>query len=328
MLNICVAGEGAFGTKHLEGLRKIEGVRVTALVGGVQDAAHAVAAKFDIPFVTLDLAEGLGRADAAILATPTPIHARQAEQVMRAGKPVLVEIPMADTLADAERLVRVQKETGVVAMAGHVRRFNPSHQWVHKRIQAGALRLQQFNTQTYFFRRTNLNARGEPRSWTDHLLWHHACHAVDLFLHQTGEMPAEVSAVQGPPHPELGIAMDMGIVMRAPSGAVFVLSLSFNNNGPLGSFYRYICDNGTYIARYDELVDGAETPVDLSAVDVSLNGVELEDREFVAAIRETREPRASLASCLPAMRVLDRIERQLATSGPAQTRRAASAAKG
>ncbi len=324
MLKICVAGEGAFGTKHLEGLQKIEGVRVTALVGGVKDAAQAVAATFNIPFVTMDLAEGLARADAAILATPTQIHARQAEQVMRAGKPVLVEIPMADTLEDAERLVRVQKETGIVAMAGHVRRFNPSHQWVHKRIKAGELRLQQFNAQTYFFRRTNLNARG----WTDHLLWHHACHAVDLFLHQTGEMPAEVSAVQGPLHPELGIAMDMGILMRAPSGAVFVLSLSFNNNGPLGSFYRYICDNGTYIARYDELVDGHEKPVDLSAVDVSLNGVELEDREFIAAIREKREPRSSLASCLPAMRVLDRLERQLAASGPAQKLRAVSAVAG
>jgi 2-hydroxy-4-carboxymuconate semialdehyde hemiacetal dehydrogenase len=224
---------------------------------------------------------------------------------------VLVEIPMADNIADAERLVQVQKEKGVVAMAGHVRRFNPSHQWVHRKMVAGELKLQQFAATTYFFRRTNLNALGQPRSWTDHLLWHHACHAVDLFLWQTGEAVVEAQAIQGPMHPELGIAMDMAIQLKAASGAIFTLSLSFNNNGPLGSFYRYICDNGTYIGRYDELVDGYDKPIDLSGIGPSLNGVELEDREFIAAIREKREPESSLAKCLPTMRVLDRLERQL-----------------
>jgi len=312
-MKICVAGEGAFGNKHLEALAKIDGVEVVSLVGGVAETTQAVAKKYNIPHWTLDLDEGLARpgVEAAVLTTPTPIHAKQAEQVMRAKKHVLVEIPMADSLADAERLVELQKKTGVVGMVGHVRRFNPSHQWVHNRITAGELKLQQFNAQTYFFRRTNLNALGQPRSWTDHLLWHHACHAVDLFLYQTGEIPTEVHAVQGPMHPELKIAMDMSILLKVPSGATFTLSLSFNNNGPLGSFYRYICDNGTYIARYDELVDGYEKPIDLSGIGPSLNGVELEDREFIAAIRDGRPPNASLRQCLPTMKVLDQIERQL-----------------
>ena len=312
-MKICVAGEGAFGNKHLEALAKIDDVEVASLVGGVADATEAVAKKFNILHWTLDLAEGMAQpgVEAVILTTPTPLHARQAEQAMRAGKHVLVEIPMADNIADAERLVQVQKEKGVVAMAGHVRRFNPSHQWVHRKMVAGELKLQQFAATTYFFRRTNLNALGQPRSWTDHLLWHHACHAVDLFLWQTGEKVVEAQAVQGPMHPELGIAMDMAIQLKATSGAIFTLSLSFNNNGPLGSFYRYICDNGTYIGRYDELVDGYDKPVDLTGVGVSLNGVELEDREFIAAIREKREPESSLAKCLPTMRVLDRLERQL-----------------
>jgi 2-hydroxy-4-carboxymuconate semialdehyde hemiacetal dehydrogenase len=312
-MNICLAGEGAFGNKHLEALARIEGVRVASLVGGDKAATEAVARKYDIPHWTLDLAEGLAQpgVEAAILATPTQIHASQAEQCMRAGKHVLVEIPMADTLADAERLVRVQKETGVVAMAGHVRRFNPSHQWIHNRIRAGELKLQQLNVQTYFFRRTNLNALGQPRSWTDHLLWHHACHTVDLFQYQIGELPSVAQAVQGPAHPELKIAMDMGIQLKVPSGALCTLSLSFNNNGPLGTFFRYICDNGTYLARYDDLVDGYEKPVDLSKVAVSMNGVELEDREFIAAIRERREPNASVAQCLPAMQTLHRLEQQL-----------------
>ncbi|HWW64122.1 MAG TPA: Gfo/Idh/MocA family oxidoreductase [Sphingomonadaceae bacterium] len=316
-MKICVAGEGAFGNKHLEALAKIDGVEVASLVGGVADATEAVAKKFNIPHWSLDLDEGMSQpgVEAVILTTPTPLHARQAEQAMRAGKHVLVEIPMADNIADAERLLQVQKEKGVVAMAGHVRRFNPSHQWVHRKMVAGELKLQQFAATTYFFRRTNLNARGEPRSWTDHLLWHHACHAVDLFLYQTGEVPSEVHAVQGPPHPELGIAMDMGILMRAPSGAIATLSLSFNNDGPLGSNYRYICDNGTYIARYDDLVDGKEEPIDVSKVAVSMNGIELQDREFISAIQEGREPNSSVAQVLPCYKVLGDLEKQLETQG-------------
>ncbi len=312
-MKICVAGQGAFGQKHLAGLARIDGVEVASLAGGSPDTTEAVARKFGIPHWTTDLAEGLAQpgVEAAILTTPTQMHADQAEQCMRAGKHVEVEIPMADSLADSERLVRVQEETGLVAMAGHTRRFNPSHQWIHQRILSGELTVQQMDVQTYFFRRRNINAEGKPRSWTDHLLWHHACHTVDLFQYQTGEEASEVHALQGPMHPELGIAMDMSIGMKVPSGAICTLSLSFNNDGPLGTFFRYICDNGTYIARYDDLFDGKENPIDVSDVDVSMDGIELQDREFIAAIGEGREPNASVAQVLPAMRTLDRLERSL-----------------
>jgi 2-hydroxy-4-carboxymuconate semialdehyde hemiacetal dehydrogenase len=167
------------------------------------------------------------------------------------------------------------------------------------------------DVQTYFFRRTNTNALGKPRSWTDHLLWHHACHTVDLFAYQTGQQAAATFALEGPKHPTLGIAMDMCIGLKVASGAICTLSLSFNNEGPLGTFFRYICDNGTYIARYDELLNGKNEPIDVSKVDVSMNGIELQDREFFAAIREKREPNASVAQCLPAMQTLDRLEKQL-----------------
>jgi 2-hydroxy-4-carboxymuconate semialdehyde hemiacetal dehydrogenase len=312
-VKICVAGEGAFGNKHLDALSAIEGVEVVSLVGGVEEATRDVAASRGIGHYTLDLAEGLAQpgVEAVILATPTPLHASQAMQVLRAGKHVLVEIPMADNLEDAEALASLQARTGLVAMAGHVRRFNPSHQWIHQRICSGDISIQQMDVQTYFFRRSNLNALGQPRSWTDHLLWHHACHTVDLFMYQTGEEVAECFAVQGPKHPEMGIAMDMAIVMKSASGVLCTLSLSFNNDGPLGTSFRYICDNGTYLARYDDLFDGADTPIDVSSVDVSMNGIELIDREFFAAIEEGREPNGSIAQCLPAMRVLDRIEKQL-----------------
>lgn len=311
-MKICVAGAaGAFGMKHLDAIAAIDGIEVVSVVGGEPDDIAGLAAKRGIPHATKDLAEALARPDveAVILATPTPVHAAQAIQCLKAGKHVMVEIPMADNLADSEELVRVQKETGLVAMAGHVRRYNPSHQWIHNKIRAGELKIQQLDVQTYFFRRSNLNALGQPRTWTDHLLWHHACHTVDLFQYQTGEIASHAYGLQGPKHPTLGIAMDMSIGMATPSGAICTLSLSFNNKGPLGTFFRYICDNGTYIARYDDLYDGDEKQIDLTGVAVSNNGIELIDREFFSAIREGREPNGSVAQCLDAMRTLDRIEK-------------------
>jgi 2-hydroxy-4-carboxymuconate semialdehyde hemiacetal dehydrogenase len=312
-MRVALAGQGAFGQRHLEAMREIPGVEVISLAGGRPAGTEEVARKFGVPHWTSNLSETLEQPglDAVIIASPTQVHADQAEQCMRAGKHVLIEIPIADSVTDSERLVQVQKETGVVAMAGHVRRFNPSHQWVHNRIQKGELTVQQMDVQTYFFRRTNMNAAGQPRTWTDHLLWHHACHTVDLFMWQTGEQPVIVNAIQGPMHPELGIAMDMSIQLKVPSGAILTLSLSFNNDGPFGSFFRYICDNGTYKAYYDDLSDGKDNVIDLSRVDVSMNGIELEDREFFAAIEERRQPKSSLADVLPAMRVLGQLEEQL-----------------
>jgi 2-hydroxy-4-carboxymuconate semialdehyde hemiacetal dehydrogenase len=308
-MKICVAGQGAFGQKHLDALKRIPEVEVTSLIGGNQTSTAEVAKKYGVPHYSGDLAEGIKRADAVILTTPTKMHFAQAEQVMRADKHVLVEIPVTDSVDDAEKLVKIAKETGVVAMGGHVRRFNPSHQWVHKRIKKGELKIQQMDVQTYFFRRQNMNAAGQARSWTDHLLWHHAAHTIDLFQYQAGETISDCYAVQGPTHPQLGIAMDMGIVAKTPAGAILTLSLSFNNDGPLGSFFRYICDNGTYQARYDDLFDGKNNPIDVSKVDVSTDGIELEDREFIAAIKEKREPNASLVQLLSCMHVLGRLEK-------------------
>ena len=312
-MKICMIGQGAFGKKHLDAIQNIDDVEVVSLVGGSQASTEAVAEKYGIPFCTTNLHEGLAQAgvEAAIITSPTPIHADQAEAVMRAGKHVMIEIPMADSLADAKRICQVQLETGLVAMAGHTRRFNPSHQYLHNMIEAGDLSIQQMDVQTCFFRRQNLNALGEPRSWTDHLLWHHACHTVDLFAYQTGEKIVQVQAMEGPKHPELGIAMDMSIGLKTETGKLCTLSLSFNNDGPLGTFFKYICDNGTYIARYDDLLDGYENPVDVSDVAVSMNGIELQDREFFAAIKEGREPNASVHQALGAMELLDQLERAL-----------------
>jgi 2-hydroxy-4-carboxymuconate semialdehyde hemiacetal dehydrogenase len=312
-INLALAGAGAFGVKHLEGIAKIDGVQVVSLIGRELAKTQEVANRFGVRHVATDLAASLAirEVDAVILCTPTQMHAAQAIACLEAGKHVQVEIPLADRLADADAVVKLQRQTGLVAMCGHTRRFNPSHQWVHKRIRTGELKIQQMDVQTYFFRRSNMNALGQPRSWTDHLLWHHAAHTVDLFQYQTGEEVVVANAIQGPLHPALGIAMDMSIQLKTRSGQICTLSLSFNNDGPLGTFFRYICDHGTYLARYDDLFDGKEQRIDVSKVDVSMNGIELQDREFVAAIRERRESNASVAQVLPCYQVLDRLERSM-----------------
>ena len=311
-MKICVIGNGAFGKKHLSALQKIEDVEIVCLVGAREESTKKVAEEFNVPSWTTSLDEALVMDfEAAIIASPTQIHATQAIGVMKAGKHVMIEIPMADTLADAQAIVNAQKDTGLVAMAGHTRRFNPSHQYIHNKIKNGELNIQQMDVQTYFFRRTNTNALGEARSWTDHLLWHHACHTVDLFAYQTGEEISEVQAMQGPIHPELGIALDMSIGLKTPSGKLCTLSLSFNNDGTFGTFFRYICDNGTYLARYDDLFNGKDEQIDVSKVAVSMNGIELQDREFIAAIKEGREPNASVQQALSAMKILDALEKKI-----------------
>jgi 2-hydroxy-4-carboxymuconate semialdehyde hemiacetal dehydrogenase len=313
MIKVALAGAGAFGIKHLDGIKLIDGVEVVSLVSRELAKTKEVADKYGIGHVTTDLAESLAlkEVDAVILCTPTQMHASQAMQCMKAGKHVQVEIPLADSLKDAQAVVAMQKETGLVAMCGHTRRFNPSHQFVHKRIKSGEFNIQQMDVQTYFFRRTNMNALGQPRSWTDHLLWHHAAHTVDLFAYQCGSPIVKANAIQGPIHPALGIAMDMSIQLKAANGAICTLSLSFNNEGPLGTFFRYIGDTATYIARYDDLFNGKEEKIDVSKVDVSMNGIELQDREFFAAIREGRAPNSSVAQVLPCYEVLNQLEEQL-----------------
>jgi 2-hydroxy-4-carboxymuconate semialdehyde hemiacetal dehydrogenase len=312
-IKVALAGAGAFGIKHLDGIQNIDGVEVVSLISRDLEKTQAVADKYGIGHVTTDLADSLAmkEVDAVILCTPTQMHAEQSLACLKAGKHVQVEIPLADSLKGAEEVVALQKQTGLVAMCGHTRRFNPSHQFVHNKIKAGEFNIQQMDVQTYFFRRTNTNALGQARSWTDHLLWHHAAHTVDLFAYQAGSAIVQANAIQGPIHPTLGIAMDMSIQLKAANGAICTLSLSFNNDGPLGTYFRYIGDTATYLARYDDLFTGKEEQIDVSKVAVSMNGIELQDREFFAAIKEGREPNSSVAQVFNCYQVLNDLEKQL-----------------
>jgi 2-hydroxy-4-carboxymuconate semialdehyde hemiacetal dehydrogenase len=313
MVRIALVGAGAFGEKHLIGLKNVPDAEVVTIVSASKEESRKLAEPHGVADVSDSYEATLAREDidAVILTTPTQMHARQAIMAMDAGKHVEVEIPVADSWADAQAVMAKQQETGRICMVGHTRRFNPSHQFVKNRIDAGEFNIQAMDVETFFFRRTNTNAKGEPRSWTDHLLWHHAAHTIDLFQYMTGAKVVAANILQGPKHPDLGIAMDQSIQMKSDKGQILTLALSFNNDGPLGTFFRYIGDTGTYIARYDDLVTGREEPIDLSTVAVSNNGIELQDREFVAAIKEGREPKSSIGQVLDCYRVIGELAASL-----------------
>ncbi|MXP45768.1 Gfo/Idh/MocA family oxidoreductase [Allopontixanthobacter sediminis] len=314
-MRIALVGAGAFGEKHLVGLKNISDAEVVTVVSASEEESRKLAESHGVSDVSDSYEATLLRddIDAVILSTPTPMHAAQAIQAMEAGKHVEVEIPVADSWAGAQAVYAKQQETGLTCMVGHTRRFNPSHQWVKNRIDAGELTIQAMDVETFFFRRTNTNANGEPRSWTDHLLWHHSAHTIDIFQYMTGANVVQANILQGPRHPELGIAMDQSIQMKTDQGQILTLALSFNNDGPFGTFFRYIGDTGTYIARYDDLMNGREEPIDVSKVDVCMNGIELQDREFVSAIKEGREPNSSIASVLDCYRVIGQLAESLKT---------------
>ncbi|MFY9781934.1 MAG: Gfo/Idh/MocA family oxidoreductase [Acidimicrobiales bacterium] len=316
MVRVAVAGAGAFGLKHLDALGRIDDVQVVAIVSRTLVQAREVADHYGVPLATTELQDVLNspEVDAVLLCTPTQLHAAQTIATLEAGKHVMVEIPLADSWSDAQMVADVARDSGLVCMVGHTRRFNPSHQWIHQKTSTGELTVEQMDVQTYFFRRTNTNALGQARSWTDNLLWHHAAHTVDLFAYQSASAIDIAHVLAGPIHPELGIAMDMSIQLKGRSGALCTLSLSFNNEGPFGTFFRYICDSGTYLARYDDLVTGDNEPIDVSHVAVSLDGIELQDREFLRAIRDGDEPNSSIESVLPCYEVLGTLQAQLDTA--------------
>jgi 2-hydroxy-4-carboxymuconate semialdehyde hemiacetal dehydrogenase len=308
-MKICLAGTGAMGVIHAKALKNIQGVEVVSINSRASESGKAFAAEWNIPHHSTNLEECIDRpgVDAVILTTPSSMHPEQTILALNKSKHVQVEIPMSLNLSDAKRMLDVAKKSGKVCMVTHTRRFAAPHREIRRRIQEGSFRLHHMIVETYFFRRTNLNMHGQPRSWVDNLLWHHGCHSVDLAYWVLNDPDLEVWGQKGPDHPELGIPMDMTIGMRSKKGPLISMALSFNNKGPFGGFYRYIGEEETYKVYRDSMTDseGKEVPLD------GVSAFDRQDVEFVGAIREGREPESNAASCVPTMALLDRIDRAM-----------------
>jgi 2-hydroxy-4-carboxymuconate semialdehyde hemiacetal dehydrogenase len=305
-MKICLAGTGAMAETHVKALARIEGVEVVSACSRTKEGGEAFAAKWNIPFHSTSLEACIDRpaVDAVILTTPSQLHAEQTLLALARGKHVQVEIPMSLNLADARRVLDAARKAGRVCMVTHTRRFSSPHREIRRRIREGAFHLHHLVVETYFFRRTNLNMLGQPRSWVDNLLWHHGCHSVDLAYWILDEPDFDVWGQKGPDHPVLGVPMDMTVAMRSKKGPLVTMAMSFNNKGPFGGFYRYIGEEETYKVYRDSMTDGDGKEVPLDGV----AAFDRQDLEFVSAIREGREPESSAASCVPTMALLDRID--------------------
>jgi 2-hydroxy-4-carboxymuconate semialdehyde hemiacetal dehydrogenase len=308
-MKIALAGTGAMGEIHVKALAKIEGVEVVSIAARTNESAKAFAEKFDIPFASDNLEACIDRpgVDAVILTTPSDQHHDQTVMALEKGKHVQVEIPMALNLKDSQHMLDVARKAGKVCMVTHTRRFASPHREIRKRIQNGTFHLHHMVVETYFFRRTNLNMHGQARSWVDNLLWHHGCHSVDLAHWVLDEPNWECWGQKGPHHKELGIPMDLSVAMKSPKGPLFTMAMSFNNKGPFGGFYRYIGEEDTFKVYRDSMTDseGKEVPLE------PMIAFDRQDVEFVAAIREGREPESSAASVVPTMALLDKIDKAM-----------------
>jgi 2-hydroxy-4-carboxymuconate semialdehyde hemiacetal dehydrogenase len=309
-MKVCLAGTGAMGVVHMKALHKLDDVQVVAIASRTEPSGRAFAEEWKIPFHSTSLEACIDQpgVDAVILTTPSDQHANQTILALSKGKHVQVEIPMALNLADSERMLDAAKRAGTTCMVTHTRRFSSPHREIKRRIREGTFHLHHLVVETYFFRRTNLNMHGQPRSWVDNLLWHHGCHSVDIAQWVLDDPDWDVWGQKGPDHPVLGIPMDLTVAMKTKKGTLFSMAMSFNNKGPFGGFYRYIGEEETYKIYRDSMTDseGTDVPLDATAA------FDRQDAEFVSAIRERREPESSIASCVPTMRLLDRIDASMA----------------
>jgi len=309
-MKICLAGTGAMGEIHVKALGKIDDVQVVSVAGRTDSGVKEFAAKWKIPFASTNLEECIDRpgVDAVILTTPSDQHHDQTVLALRKGKHVQVEIPMALNLADSEHMLDESRKAGKTLMVTHTRRFANPHREIHKRIHEGTFHLHHMVVETYFFRRTNLNMHGQPRSWVDNLLWHHGCHSVDLAHWILNEPNWDVWGQKGPDHQDLQIPMDISVAMKSKKGPLFTMAMSFNNKGPFGGFYRYIGEEDTYKVYRDSMTDSDGNEVHFEDMTAAFDR---QDIEFVGAIREGREPESSAASVVPTMALLDKIDKSM-----------------
>jgi 2-hydroxy-4-carboxymuconate semialdehyde hemiacetal dehydrogenase len=297
------------GAVHAKALQRLDDVQIVAIASRTEPSGKAFADEWKIPFHSTNLEACIDQpgVDAVILTTPSDQHAEQTTLALSKGKHVQVEIPMALNLADSERMAAAAQESGKTCMVTHTRRFSSPHREIKRRIREGTFHLYHLVVETYFFRRTNLNMHGQPRSWVDNLLWHHGCHSVDIAQWVLDDPSWDVWGQKGPDHPVLDIPMDLTVAMKSQNGTLFSMAMSFNNKGPFGGFYRYIGEEETYKIYRDSMTDseGKDVPLDTTAA------FDRQDAEFVSAIREGREPESSIGSCLPTMRLLDGIDRAM-----------------
>jgi 2-hydroxy-4-carboxymuconate semialdehyde hemiacetal dehydrogenase len=314
MMQAAIIGYGTTANSHARMLHQ-EGLVLESVVGRLPEQTEEFARQHGFQHWTTDLAEALARTglEVVVICSPSAVHAEQTEQALLAGKHVLVEIPLAMSFPDAARLTSLAEDRGLTLMVAHTHRYGPAILEVKRRITAGELTVRHIVSRYVFLRRENVDWSGRRRSWTDNLIWHHGCHATDMCLWLLGEMkPGQVAVTAQVAQPDatMGIPMDLSILLRTRGDVLASVNMSYNSHLSLydyliiGEETTLLVSEGKLIGREGVILDPAQLPKDDSPQ-------VLQDREFLAAIRERRQPAISGASVLPAMWALEQVEGNL-----------------
>ena len=313
-MNICLVGYGAIAEHHARALRDIDDVRLRWLVGRRAEPTRVFADQWGFQRQTLKLDDALedDAVDAVVITSPNALHAPQATAALEAGKHVLLEIPIALTLQDAERLAELARRADRKLMVCHSMRFFPSLQHIRQLVESGEFHMTQFIGHFFLDRRINTTAAGNPRSWTDNILWHHGAHLIDLTM-WLGDCfdVRRLSCHLGPDYKEQG-TMDMTFTMTMANGAIATVAQSYFT--PTWKWYALIIgdeqtfrwDRGTLYDFEDHVIVPEHSTWDLMR----------QDREFIDAVRQNRDPAITAETIMPAMRAIAQAQATADTEKP------------
>jgi predicted dehydrogenase len=182
-MRVAVIGAGQFGRNHVRVVAQSPRAELAAVIDRDADRARQAAAEFcPSAAVLTDYREAARVADAAVVAAPTSAHAEIGCALMEQGLDVLVEKPLAATVAEAEQLTDTARRTGRILQAGHLERFNPA-------VQA----LRRVVTLPLFFEIHRLSVFS-PRSLDVDVILDLMIHDLDIVLDLVGGEPAEIHA--------------------------------------------------------------------------------------------------------------------------------------
>lgn len=311
-MNVCLVGYGTTAHSHARVLQA-EGITVDSVVGRLPDQTAAFAAEIGASFSTIDLARALDRPhiDAVVICSPSAAHADQTAMALTAGKHVLCEIPLAMCFADADQLAEQAEHAGRVLMVAHTHRYYPAIRRAKERLRDGSLELHHVIARYVFLRRENVDLTGHRRSWTDNLLWHHGCHAIDTALWLLGvEQPDDVDVTSriALPDQRMGTPLDLSIIVRTGRDQLASVDMSYNAHLSLYD-YLLIGTKDTLLIADGVLRDRHGIAYDAShAAPDAPTPVQRQDRAFIQAVQQRRQPAISARSILPAMWVLQQAQ--------------------
>ena len=309
-MRLTFLGYGGIAEEHAQAFKRLgaagEGVQFSAVMGRVEESARRFADRHGFERATVSLDEALDcPADAVVIASPSDLHAEQTVACLRAEKHVLCEIPLSVNLDDALEAARFAESSSKQLMICHTQRFFPTLQELRRRVENGDFRLKQIVCRWGFLRRKNENWKGQKRSWTDNLLWHHGAHVIDMAVWMLGETEiVDVKGILAPPTPPLNIPLDLNMCFKTASGAVVSAAMSYNTRRPFHD-YLFIGEEETY--RYQ---NGKLYAADQVVYEGGASALEAQNAEFLAAVRGNRAPSVSAEEIMPAMRILQAVQDQ------------------